>query len=151
MKIAFLNIYRNNNRGAESFVNELAARLSAKNSVTILGPEKDTWIVQPKSTTGFLKRFFLDPSSISVLLFSLKLLPRLLKEKPDLVIPMNGFWQVVICKFLGCKILITGHSGPAWDERWNLYLKPDVFVATTEPTAVWAKKTCPWTRVVVIP
>ncbi|MBI3282628.1 glycosyltransferase family 4 protein [Candidatus Curtissbacteria bacterium] len=36
-------------------------------------------------------------------------------------------------------------------ERWNLYLKPDVFVASTKPTAIWAKNTCPWTRVETIP
>ena len=64
---------------------------------------------------------------------------------------MNGFWQVLLCKFSPGKILITGHSGPGWDERWNLYLKPDIFVATTQPTADWAEKTCFYTKVIIIP
>lgn len=151
MKIAFLNIYRNNNRGAESFTEDLAKFLSAKNEVAWFGPDKNTWIVQPVEKTNLLKRFFLDPASLSVLVFTLKLLPKLIKENPDVVIPMNGFWQLLLVKLLGKKTIVTGHSGPFWDERWNLYLKPDVFVATTEPTAAWAKKTCPWAKVVTIP
>lgn len=152
MKICFFNLYSGiNNRGSESFVIELANRLSAKNTIISLKADKNSWIVQPQSSTGLLKRFFLDSASLSVLLFSLKKIPSLLKESPDVIIPMNGFWQVLICKLFARKVLIIGHSGPGWDERWNLFLKPDVFVATTEPTAVWAAKTCPWTRVVVIP
>ncbi len=151
MKIAFLNIYRNNNRGAESFTEELANQLSRNHKIIWFGPDKNTWVIQPTHSSNFLKRLFLDKASLSVLAFSLKQLPRLIRENPDVIIPMNGFWQVLLCKFVGAKILITGHSGPYWDERWNLYLKPNVFVATTEPTAVWARSICPWTKVVTIP
>lgn len=151
MKIAFINLYSGiNNRGAESFVHDLAARLAENNKVVFFKADSKTWVVQPKHSSSLLKCFFLDPASLSVLVFTLKQLPRLIKENPDVIIPMNGFWQVLLCKFLGKKILVTGHSGPGWDERWNLYLKPTVFIATTEPTAIWARKTCPWTKVVTI-
>lgn len=156
MKIAFLNIYSGiNNRGAEIFIHELAARLGKKNEVEIIKAEPHTWVVQPENTTSILKRFFLDSASISVLIFTIKILPKLWANKFDILIPVNGFWQVLLCKimtlFRGGKVVITSHSGPFWDERWNLYLKPDAFVATTEPTANWAKKTSPWTRVIPIP
>ena len=156
MKIAFLNIYSGiNNRGAESFAHELAGRLSEKNEVLFLKADKKTWLAQPQHSTSLLKRFFLDSASLSVLLFSLRQLPILLREKPDVMIPMNGFWQLLLCKliaiFTDSKIVVVGHSGPGWDEMWNLFLNPDVFVATTEPTANWAKKVCSWTRVETIP
>ena len=154
MKIAFLNIYSGvNNRGAESFAHELAIRLGEKHQMKFYrGADYGVKVIQPEhNVNNPLKRLFLDPASLSVLQFTRKILPELHREKYDWIIPMNGFWQVFLCKTLHSKILITGHSGPGWDERWNLYLKPDVFIATTEPTAKWAKKTCPWTRVEVIP
>lgn len=152
MKIAFLNIYDEvNNRGAESFSRELARRLSKNHQVDFYaGKDYGVKIVQPEhNLKKFSKRFFLDKANLSVLNFTLKIFPKL--KNYDWIIPMNSFWQVLLCKFLSGKILITGHSGPGWDERWNLYLKPDVFVATTEPTADWAKKTCFYTKVVTIP
>lgn len=155
MRIAFLNLYSGvNNRGAESFAHKLGLLLIAKGYQVdfYTGPQMGTKIVQPEhNLDNFLKRFFLDPPSLAVLIFSLKIFPKLWKKKYDWIIPMNGFWQVLLCKLLLGKILVTGHSGPGWDERWNLYLKPDVFVATTESTAEWARKTCFWTKVVTIP
>lgn len=160
MKIAFLNLYSGiNNRGAESFSEELARRLSDKNEVKFYSGEKVNFQVvqpehqQPKNIFQMLrKRLFLDQAAISVFKFTTRILPELKGERFNVIIPMNGFWQVLLCKiFLRSKILITGHSGPGWDERWNLYLKPDVFVATTEPTAKWAMNVCHWTKVVTIP
>ena len=156
MKIAFLNLYSGvNNRGAESFAHELALRLIQKEHRVdfYTGPQMGAKIVQPEhNLKNPLKRFFLDKASLAVLFFTLKTFPKLWKKKYDWIIPMNGFWQVLLCKFIfRSKTLITGHSGPGWDERWNLWLKPNVFVATTEPTAKWAKKVSPWTRVMTIP
>ncbi len=173
MKIAFLNLYSGvDNRGGETFAHGLASRLARRHDVWFYSGDKinqaafknviiPSWLSRPSErfTNNFSlslpKRLFLDPGALSVLFFSLRLFSRLWKEKFDILVPLNGFWQVLICKIViilrGGKILITGHSGPGWDERWNLYLKPDVFVATTEPTAVWARKIAPWTRVEVIP
>ncbi len=174
MKIAFLNIYHNiNSRGAESFANDLATRLSRRHEVYMFSgaPPKDSkkyksvvikgWVSQPTSTfsknpiSSLRKRLFLDNASLSILLFSLKVAPKLWKKKFDVIRPTNGFWQVLICKvitfFRGGKIIIRGGSGPGWDERWNLYLTPDVFIATTPEVRDWAKKTAPWVDVQMIP
>ncbi len=156
MRIAFLNLYSGvNNRGAESFAHKLGLLLITKGYQVdfYTGPQMSTKIVQPEhNVKNPLKRLFLDPASLSVLFFTLKIFPKLWKKKYHWIIPMNSFWQVLLCKFIfKSKILITGHSGPGWDERWNLYLQPDVFVATTEPTALWARKTCPWTKISTIP
>jgi len=173
MKIVFLNLYSGlNNRGAENFAHGLAQRLGERHQVMLISganvtlPKVKAIVISApmfQPTQGFVgpfldllgKRFFLDRANLSVLLFTLRSLPMLWREKFEVIIPLNGFWQVLICRtltlFFGGKILITGHSGPGWDERWNLYLGPDVFVATTEPTAEWARKTAPWTKVVTIP
>lgn len=167
IKIAFFNLYSGiNNRGAESFVHELARLLAEKHQVdfysggvmsikNVQNIILSTKITQPVHDLNILKLLFLDRASIAVLVFSLKAFLRLWRGNYDWIIPINGFWQVLLCKiiniFRGSKILITGHSGPGWDERWNLYLKPDVFAATTQPSAQWARKACPWTKVVTIP
>lgn len=159
MRIAFLNLYSGTNeRGAESFAHTLGLLLIGKGYHVdfYTGRQAGVEVVQPEhNVRNPLKRLFLDPASLSVLVFTWKILPQLWRRKYTWIVPMNGFWQLLICKvvsfFRGSKILITGHSGPGWDERWNLYLKPDIFVATTEPTARWAKRTCPWTKVVTVP
>lgn len=164
MKIAFLNLYSGiNNRGAESFAHELAGQLAKKNQVdfysggnvnikSVQNIVLNTKIAQPTNSLSFLKLLFLDGAALSVLKFTLKVFPELWGGNYDWIIPMNGFWQVLLCKLIvRSKLLITGHSGPGWDEKWNLWLKPDVFVATTEPTANWAKKISPWTKIVTIP
>jgi glycosyltransferase involved in cell wall biosynthesis len=101
------------------------------------------------------KRTFLDTPSRAVFKFTLLNVGKIIRSNFDIVIPMNGFWQLLLLKIfqpLGrYKIVVTGHSGPGWDERWNLYLKPDIFIATSEPAHEWAKQTSPWTRVELIP
>lgn len=174
MKIAFLNVYGGiNHRGAESFSKDLASKLGKDNDVWYFQAGKITalesykvislpmTVCQPTSefSGGFFKRLrkraFLDGAGISSLLFALKAFPYLWREHFDVIRPTNAFWQVIICKiitfFRGGIIIIRGVSGPGWDERWNLYLKPDIFVATTPDLYQWAKKTAPWTRVEMIP
>lgn len=174
MKIAFLNTYSGiNDRGAENFSHDLALRLAKKHQIIFYAggkltiPDVQARVVsvgkpaQPQqgffnnTLRNWRKRVFLDPASFDSLVFSLKVLPGLLQEKFDWLIPMNGFWEVLICKFATLftksRILITGHSGPGWDERWNLYLCPDIFVATTEPTLAWAQETAPWIKSTLIP
>ena len=174
MKIAFINIYSGiNNRGAESFAHELGNKLQERSEVAFFqGGEKtpeqvmrviqmNSPVTQPDSqiSSGLLKKIckylFLDKANLRVLVFSLKILARLLNGGFDVVIPMNGFWQVLLMKIFqpirAYKIIVIGHSGPGWDERWNLYLKPDIFIATSEPAHEWAKRTSPWTRVELIP
>lgn len=161
MKIVFLNLYSGKiERGAESQAHQLAEQLREKYKVTFL--KGNSAKVSQHQFAGNLfqrwfnrKRWFVDEAGLAILGFTLKQIPILLKQKPDWVIPMNGFWQVLLLKllqpFVGWKILIVGHSGPGWDERWNLYLKPTVFVASTKPTLEWARSICTWTTSVLIP
>lgn len=159
MNILFLNLYSGGvERGAESFTHELVSRLGDKHQVRLVMGGSD---LQPQSQfsgnifSKILKRLFLDKPGRQVLFFTLKYVPQILKSDFDVIFPLNGFWQLLIVKLLQpvkrYKIIVTGHSGPGWDERWNLYLKPDYFVATTGPTLDWARKTCPYTKSILIP
>lgn len=174
MKIAFLNIYSGiNRRGAEAFAHELGNRLSRKHRIVFFQagkktPEQQMPVVQIKTSIaqpassfpGSLapklgKYLFLDAGSRSVLSFTKKVLRRVIEGGFDIVVPMNGFWQLLLLKLarpIGkYHILVTGHAGPGWDERFNLYLKPNVFIATTQPALEWARRACPWIRVELIP
>ncbi len=157
--ILFLNLYSNKiKRGAESFSHQLADKLSPYHHITYLKGNSSTMPANQFSGSfinRLRKRFFIDTPALQVLLFSLKQIPHIFTSNYHLIIPLNGFWQLLILKiiqpFKGYKILITGHSGPGWDERFNLYLHPNLFIATTKPTLNWAKKTCPWTKSTLIP
>lgn len=116
MKIVFLNKYQNKvNRGAETFVVELAKRLAQKHKV------------------------FINKS-----LF-----------QGDVVVPLNGRWQAVIVRIVtfltGAKMVISGQSGPGFDDRWNLYCFPDTFVALSDFAYRWARRINPFVKVIKIP
>lgn len=158
MKIAFLNIYNGViERGSEVFVREIAAKLSQKHFVNIFQTgekEKEKYKIQQISGIPF------KPYSLFynfwVLIFTLKCLPYLWKEKYDWIIPINGRWQILICRFLrflrGGKILISGHAGVGFEDRLNLVLgKPDIFVALTPTAFYWAKKIYPKGKIFYIP
>lgn len=169
MKIAFLNIYNGVvNRGAETFVKELASRLSSKHKVDVFqaGPrrgfEKYNVVRIPVNVdwnkkTGVVKicsRFFLDYWSRLIFIFTLKSLPRIWREKYDFVIPVNGGWMPAILRLItwlyGGKLVISGQSGIGWDERNNLWCFPDTFVALSESSKKWAKRVNPFIRVLKI-
>lgn len=74
----------------------------------------------------------------------------------DIVIPINGRFQVFVCRLLtwikGKPIVVFGHSGLGADDKWNLLCSPNVFVAFSSFQKEWAEKfKLPWTKVVVIP
>ena len=123
MKIAFINKYQNKvERGAETFVCELSDRLSKNNEVKIF-------------------------TSLDI--------REILKEKFDVVIPTNGRWQAFLARIVtwlyGGKVVISGQSGPGFDDRMNLYSFPDAFVALTDYQKNWARKINPYIRTVKIP
>jgi glycosyltransferase involved in cell wall biosynthesis len=160
MKIQFLNLYGGRvQRGSETFNEALAEKLKKRRHKIVWYKGFSEELPKHEFSGSFLKRLqkraFLDKPMRKVLTFTLKHLPEIASRRSDVIIPMNGFWQVLLLKVFQpigrYKILITGHSGPGWDERFNLYLKPDVFIATTKPAKTWAKQTCSWTRVELIP
>jgi glycosyltransferase involved in cell wall biosynthesis len=170
MKIAFLNIYSGViDRGAETFVKELASHLAPKNEVTVFqsGENKQKekykteiisvkWDWNKKTGIGtLLGIFFLDYWSRQVFLFSLKAIPRILKEKYDIVIPVNGGWMPAIMRLItwlyGGKMIISGQSGMGWDDRNNLWCFPNVFIALSSKASGWARKINPLVKVFRIP
>lgn len=111
---------------------------------------------KPKYTIGkVLERMNLNKRGIATLLFMLKVLPRLATDNFDLIIPIDGFWEILLCKLLqlfkSCQIMVIGLAGIGWTDEQNLKLKPDVFIALTEPMREWASKIQSKTKIVTIP
>jgi len=147
MKLAFINIYQGLvERGAETFVREVSARLAKTHEVKIFSGKK-----LPPTRWPVLWRFFLEPQAITIGLFTLKCLPTIWREKYDVVIPVNGGWQAALVRLItwcyGGKVIISGQSGMGWDDRNNLWCFPDIFVALSRPALTWAKKVNPFARV----
>ncbi len=94
MKIAFINIYQGAvERGAETFVSELCIRLSKNNRVEVLSISE-----KPKVRWPVLWRAYLDPHGLQTFWHTLKILPKLFKEKFEIVIPVNGGWQPALVR-----------------------------------------------------
>jgi len=126
-KICFLSQYYGQvSRGAETYVLELAKRLSKNHDVDILiGSDS----------------------------FSIK---KILAGKYDFVIPTNGRWQALIASigrpFGGYKTIISGQSGRGKDDIWNIFVTmPNAYVALTNYEMSWAKSWAFKTNLVKIP
>ena len=174
MRIAYINFYSGfAERGGETFVDSLATAQAEKNEVYLfqagISVKKPYRVISKKinfspghshanlPVTHFIKRLFLDYFSLKVLLFTLKIIPDLVKLKPDYVYPVNSGWQILlltlVCRLADIKIIVGGHSGPGWNDRVNLLFHPDIFVALTKTQANWANKVTIWNdqKIVVIP
>ncbi|MBI2327776.1 glycosyltransferase family 4 protein [Candidatus Curtissbacteria bacterium] len=175
-KIAILSFYSQVvERGVETFALEIGKRLSQKHKVTVFhtGQQKTQNFAQiskssglnfvsikmtsasPISSKGLLGKLNLDKQSFRILVFTLKVSPIIFKNKYDLIIPLNGGWQIAIVRILskltGSKILTSGHAGVGSDDAWNLLFRPDVFVALTSAQAKWAKRLAPEVKIALIP
>lgn len=155
-KIAILSFYSGIvERGVENFTYEIANRLSQKYSVTVfcsgqINPEKFKVKVYksnasiPKQTSGLFSKFYLDLQSFKILFFSLKIIPEIIAGKYDLIIAGNGGWQTVVfriaTKITKAKLLITGQAGIGSDDAWNLFFRPDAFIALTSAQLNWARR-----------
>ena len=170
MKIAFLNMYNGLvDRGAETFVKEVAQRLAARHEMTVFQagessgkesykvekiPMKIDWSYKSGAGT-LLSVLFLDYWNRLVFYFSIKALPKIVKEKFDVVVPVNGGWMPALMRLATWayrgKMVISGQAGMGWDERNNLWCFPDTFVALSSKAKIWAKKVNPLIRTVYIP
>lgn len=160
MHIAFLNIYGGRiPRGAEVAIHELAKGISSSCKVTVYqtGASHDemyhvkrifgipviTTDVSKNILFKILKKLYLDPYSLTVLYFTLRCLPDLLRQKYNIVIPINGFWQILLCKLVklikGGKIVVFGYSGIGIDDYMSLRLEPDAFFAMSHVAQKWAQ------------
>ena len=151
MKIAFLNIYQGLvERGGETYVRELSSRLSKNHQVDVISGKK----IPPKRWP-VIWRWFIDPQGLAIALFTLKNIPRILRRRYDVVIPVNGGWQPAFIRLAtwlyGGKMIVSGQSGIGWDDKNNLWSLPNVFVALSTHGLKWAKKYNPFVRSVYIP
>lgn len=169
MRIIFLSFYSGiSDRGAEVFVHELAQRLAEKNEVKVFqtGPiTKNTKYEiirisvnskpEVSGTKNIFRRLFLTARQNQELKFYFACLPNLIKLKPDVVFPVNSGWQIPIYKLCSklfrFKLAISGQSGPGWDDRWNLFWRPDLFIALTARQLKWAQKVCPRQKFALVP
>jgi glycosyltransferase involved in cell wall biosynthesis len=140
MKIAFLSLYYGKvNRGAETFVFELSQRLRKDHRVDVISGGS-----KPLASIPILWRFFLDPQGIGVLLFTLKNIGKIWKEKYQIVIPIDGGWEALLIRILtwsyGGKVVISGQSGKGWFDRINILSSPNSFVALS----VWSLDKLKW-------
>jgi glycosyltransferase involved in cell wall biosynthesis len=123
VKIVFLNKYQDTVfRGSETFVYELSQRLSKNNEVEVI------------SNINYLDLF---------------------KKRYDVIVPTNGRLQAIITRKIswirGSKMVISGQSGIGWDDKINLLVFPDVFVALTNKARKWAGNFNPFVHVEKIP
>ena len=168
MKIAILSFYSGSiDRGVEVWVDELSKRLSSKHKITIFqtAPKKKQASYEVKqipinfkwkkdSKNSFKRFFYLDYYSRLIFSFTRKALKEISKENIDVVVPVNGGWQTFLCRLFcwlyGKKLVVAGHAGFGWDDRFNLYCWPDVFIAFSDKGAKWAKKVCPIAKITTI-
>lgn len=169
MKIAILSFYSGViERGAETFAEELARRLASSYEVTLFQSgqlkikSKNLNVTQIKTsgkieskTTGLLRKFYIDNQSLKILYFTLKSISHQRKVKFDVVIPLNGGWQTVIVrifsKIIGSKMIVSGQAGIGADDAWNIFFRPDSFVALTKAQFKWAKRLAPEVKIFQIP
>lgn len=166
MKIAFLNIYNGViDRGAETFVKELAGSLSKKHEVVVfqsgevLGNEKYrieriqvNWDWSKKSGVGTLAGYlFIDYWNRQIFIFAIKAFVKMVKEKFDIIIPVNGGWLPAVMRIAtwiyGGRMIISGQSGIGWDDRNNLWCFPNVFISLSTFAKKWARRVNPLVRV----
>ncbi|MBI4099938.1 glycosyltransferase family 4 protein [Candidatus Microgenomates bacterium] len=182
MKVVFLNFYGGHvPRGIETFVHELANRLSAHHQVTVCqcGPALPKAVYQTEvvdlavdwsrlnelrhlSTLLFFdfsfqnlwRRFYLDYWSRRQKDFAQASLKKIAPDTA-VVISVGSGWISLLsrlwCWRHGAKLVIAGQSGPGWDDRINLLCRPDAFVALTTYQARWARRNAFGAKVVSIP
>lgn len=151
LKIVFLNITQGKvQRGGETFVSELGKRLGKRHEVIAIYGRQTL----PRRIP-VLWRFFLDPHALAILFFTLKNIPKIWQSRADIVIPINGGWQVFIVRLItwsyGGKMVVSGQSGIGWDDRVNLLCRPNGFVALSSNALSWSKQLDKVSKKVYIP
>ncbi|PIP52865.1 hypothetical protein COX08_04120 [Candidatus Beckwithbacteria bacterium CG23_combo_of_CG06-09_8_20_14_all_34_8] len=169
MKIAFVSYYSGIvDRGMETVVSQLAQHFNQNNDVLVIqageniNPKsyqtkviKSRKLNQSRDGTSFFSKLFLDLNSLIIAHFSWRVLTFLKQFQPDIVFACNGGWQALIlkiyCLINKSKLVISGQAGIGWDDRWNLILKPDLFIALTERNYKWSKSLANNINIALIP
>jgi glycosyltransferase involved in cell wall biosynthesis len=146
MKVAILSFYSGLvSRGVETFVTELSAHLKGKVDLKVYQADSVGIKLEPKpDTTGKISRYlFLDYYSLKIKQFTQSILERLAGDPPDIIMALNNGWMSLLtkqfCRQHKTKLVLAGFSGIGWDDKVNLWLKPDCFIVCTKWQAGWAK------------
>ena len=101
LKITIINIHQGAiNRGVEAFIDELSTQLGGRHDITIVAGNKSLPLRWP-----VLWRFFIDQQSLLILLFTLRQIPKIWKDKPDIIVPLNGGWQTLLVRIIYLNFL----------------------------------------------
>ncbi|MBI2009618.1 MAG: glycosyltransferase family 4 protein [Candidatus Chisholmbacteria bacterium] len=144
-------------RGVEVHVDELSHRLSSNHQVEVITASELPSPIKPYTNTEskILRRLYFDQISLAIKRATKTVLAKLTIDPPDLLYPVNNGWQSILsqrfCRLYKTKLILAGHSGPGWDDRVNLWLKPDVFIAFSPSQSEWAKTHSRGVNVVTIP
>lgn len=182
MKIAFLSFYSGHvPRGIETFVHELANRLTKNNEVIVCqcapklpNSRYKTKVIQVNidwakinelrhlstilffdfNFKNFFRRFYLDYWSRKQRKFAWESLKNLPKDI-DIVVSVGSGWISFFAR-LWCwknhkKLVISAQSGPGWDDRINLLCRPDSFITLTTHQTNWAQNNGFGVKVTQIP
>lgn len=170
MRIAILSFYSGwAQRGVENWTFEIATRLAKSHDVTVFqnfkSDNKCDYSVQSINLNydkdakyrkmDLIRRVFLHYQGRKIALFSLKIIPILLKNNFDVIIPTDGGWEPAFIRILtwitSKKMVIVGHAGLGWDDKNNLWCFPDCFVALSSYAEKWARKINPFVWIEYIP
>ncbi|MFH1280081.1 MAG: glycosyltransferase family 4 protein [Candidatus Beckwithbacteria bacterium] len=155
MKIAVLSFTSGQiDRGVETLVRELISRWEKDNQVELINAVHIDWQSLTKAWP-LLKNLMMGRWHGEIFRETVKAIRKLKKFNPDVVMPVNGGWQSLLVR-LYCwrykkKMVIPGLAGLGWCDRWNLYMQPDVFVASTKRNAKWARRYNKRVRMEIIP
>ena len=138
IKVAILSFYSGLvSRGVETFVTELGRHVKDKVELKVYQADK---LPGPGNKLSYL---FADPPSLAIKRFTHKVLGQLEANPPDIIMALNNGWMSLLtklfCRRHQTKLILAGFSGIGWDDKVNLYLNPDCFVAATKFQAHWAK------------
>ncbi|MFC1626922.1 glycosyltransferase family 4 protein [Patescibacteria group bacterium] len=155
MKIAILSFYQNHvSRGVETFVHELKNNVDKKNlKLRVYAPNKIPTTPKPQKP-NLLTYLFLDKHSLSIKKFTKKTLDQLEQDPPDILMPLNNGWMSWLskkfCQKHSIKLVLPGFAGISWEDKLNLKLNPDAFVAVTKTRANWARTINPQANIKII-
>lgn len=145
MKIVILSLYSGlYTRGVESFIIDFCRFIGKDQSIKVFQSQNGKKINLNHQVSRFFRWFYLDYFSLKILFFTFGVLPEIIREKPDILIPVNNGWQSILakiyCLLSGTKLIFQGHAGPGKDDWLNLKLKPNVFVCFSQAQEKWAKE-----------
>ena len=156
MKIVVLSFTSDKiSRGVETVVKELEKEWKKRHEVRVFSAMglgmKVNW---PKMMKGSSWRtLMLDYFHFKIFWFTVKALRKV--KKGDVIVPVNGGWQTLLCRLYcwvrGVGLVVPGLAGLGWCDRWNLYMQPDVFVASTKRNAKWARRYNKRVRIEIAP